>query len=95
MAMLKADTEHMNASAQKVAATMEQVRAAVHTLRAELENLNASWQGQAASNFQAVVAQWSSAEAHVYASLDSIGVALRHASAAYQDVEGNNARLFL
>ncbi|NUP74074.1 MAG: WXG100 family type VII secretion target [Sinomonas sp.] len=84
----------MSVSAQKVATTMESVRAEVHALRAALEDLNGSWQGQAATNFQAVVAQWGGAEAQVYATLDLIGAALRNASVAYQEVELNNARLF-
>jgi WXG100 family type VII secretion target len=94
MAVLKADTEHMSASAQKVAAAVERVRAEVRSLRVDLESLNGSWQGLAATNFQAVVVQWSGTQTQVEGSLDAIGLALQQASSAYQEIESNNARLF-
>ena len=94
MAVLKADTEHMDAGAQRVAATIESVRAEVLGMRGALEDLQGSWQGQAATNFQAVVAQWGAAESQMHATLDTIAAALRHASSAYSEVEGSNARLF-
>lgn len=95
MAVLKADTEHMNASAQKVAAAVERVRAEVRSLRVDLEGLGASWQGQAATNFQGVVAQWAGTHVQVESSLDAIGLALQQASVGYQEIESSNARLFL
>jgi WXG100 family type VII secretion target len=94
MAMLRADTEHMSASAQKVAAAVERVRAEVRSLRIDLESLNGSWQGQAATNFHSVVAQWGGTQTQVEAALDAIGIALHQASSAYQDIESSNARLF-
>ncbi|MDQ4503191.1 WXG100 family type VII secretion target [Sinomonas sp. ASV322] len=94
MAVLKADTERMSASANKVAATVERVRAEARSLCLDLELLAECWQGEAATSFQAVIAQWNHAEAQVETSLDSIGVALQHASVGYQDVEGRNALLF-
>jgi WXG100 family type VII secretion target len=94
MAMLRADTEHMSGSAQKVAAAVERVRAEVRSLRVDLESLTGSWQGQAASNFQAVVAQWGGTHTQVETALDAIGLALQQASAGYQEIETSNARLF-
>lgn len=94
MTVLRADTEHMSASAQKVAAAVERVRAEVRSLQSDLDGLGASWQGLAAANFQSVVAQWAGTHAQVEATLDAIGIALHQASAGYQEVESSNARLF-
>jgi len=59
-----------------------------------LEELQSSWRGAAATNFQALVVEWSLTQGKVEASLASINQALSSAAANYDQTELSNAQRF-
>ncbi|MDN5754213.1 MAG: WXG100 family type VII secretion target [Arthrobacter sp.] len=94
MSSFSANTAEMRGRAQAVQGTIERLRAEVNTMQAGLRDLESSWHGAAASNFQAVVADWRATQMKVEESLTAINTALSHASQQYDDAEAANARMF-
>ena len=64
-------------------------------MHGQLSTLQSSWQGDAATAFQALVADWRSTQARVEESLSSINLSLGQAGQQYADIEASNARLFV
>jgi WXG100 family type VII secretion target len=56
--------------------------------------LQGSWTGQAASAFQAVVADWTATQRRVEESLQLLNTGLAQAGQHYAEIELQNARLF-
>ncbi len=64
-------------------------------MRRGLEELEATWRGgTAATNFQALVLEWSLTQSKVEASLASINIALSSAATSYLEVEQGNTQRF-
>jgi WXG100 family type VII secretion target len=59
-----------------------------------LDELQATWRGSAATNFQALVAEWTLTQGKVEASLASINLALSSAADTYAQAEQGNAQRF-
>ena len=59
-----------------------------------LEDLQGVWQGQAATGFAALTAQWRATQYQVRDTLDSIQVALGQAGRQYAETEAATARMF-
>jgi WXG100 family type VII secretion target len=74
---------------------MGQIQGEVASLLGHLVNLQGSWTGQAATAFQAVIAEWRATQQHVEQSMSSIDQGLVLVARQYAEVETNNARLFL
>ncbi|HXD28047.1 WXG100 family type VII secretion target [Arthrobacter sp. JSM 101049] len=94
MGSFAANTDDMRGRAQAVQGTIERLRSEVDTMQAGLRDLESSWHGAAASNFQAVVADWRATQLKVEQSLTGINTALAHASQQYDEAEAANARMF-
>jgi 6 kDa early secretory antigenic target len=71
------------------------IRTEVSAMMRHLTDLQAGWRGGAASAFGAVLADWSSTQRQVEASLDQITAALGTAAQHYADAEQQASRLFL
>ncbi|MRG61015.1 WXG100 family type VII secretion target [Agromyces sp. CFH 90414] len=91
----RVDGEHVQAATRSAQAMMDRIQADVSNLLGQLTGLQSSWSGQAASAFQAAVADWRATQAQVEQSLAGLNQALGVAGAQYLDVEQANARLFL
>ena len=61
---------------------------------ARLDDLQGSWRGSAATNFQALITEWTLTQGRVEASLASINTALASAAATYAQAEQGNTQRF-
>lgn len=74
-----------------VANTAARIQSRLDDLKRFLAPLAATWEGQAATEYQARQRQWDNAAAGLAAVLARIGVALGEAHDAYRQVEQTNA----
>lgn len=75
-----------------VASTATRIQQRLEDLRRYVAPLAATWEGEAAAEYQARQRQWDSAAAGLADVLARIGVALGHAHEAYRQVEHANAQ---
>lgn len=94
MSIISVDTELLQLKSANVKATVDRISADVQTMKRGLDELQATWHGSAATNFQALVAEWTLTQGKVEASLASINLALNTAAASYAQAELNNAQRF-
>ena len=94
MSSFTANTVEMRSKALAVQGTIERVRSEINAMQAGLRELEGTWQGAAAANFQAVVADWHATHLKVEESLAGITSALGRASQHYDDAEQANASMF-
>lgn len=95
MTRYQVDSEAVFSAVGAVRSSMDRIQAEVGGLHGQLVNLQQSWTGQAASAFQGVVTDWRATQQRVEESLASINLALGQAAQQYDDIEQQNARLFL
>ncbi len=95
MPRFSVDSEAVFAAQSAVGTTIGRVQADVASLLAQLTNLQGSWNGEAATAFQGVVADWRATQARVEESIAAINRALGAAGSQYLEVEQANARMFL
>ena len=94
MSIISVDTELLQLKSANVKATVERISSDVQSMKLGLDELQASWRGSAASNFQALVAEWALTQGRVEASLASINLALNAAAANYDQTELANTQRF-
>jgi 6 kDa early secretory antigenic target len=94
MTRYQIDSEAVAAATASVQATASRIQADVSSLHARLLDLQGSWTGQAASAFQAVVADWTATQRRVEESLQMLNTGLARAGQHYAEIEMQNARLF-
>ncbi|MDQ0754111.1 WXG100 family type VII secretion target [Arthrobacter sp. B3I4] len=94
MSIISVDTELLQLKSANVQATVERISADVQAMKRGLDELQTSWRGAAATNFQALLAEWALTQGKVEASLASINLALNSAAANYAQAELNNAQRF-
>jgi early secretory antigenic target protein ESAT-6 len=76
---------------QNVAGTAQKMNAQLEDLQRTLQPLVATWQGEAATDYQAKKKQWDTAAADLNQVLAQIGTALGQANEGYQQTERVNA----
>lgn len=81
----------LGAAQGDVATTASRITGQLEDLKRFLAPMVATWQGQAAAEYQLKQRQWDSAAADIAAVLAQIGVALGSANDSYQQVERVNA----
>ncbi len=94
MTVYTVDSEAVLSTTATARASMARIQSEVGGLHHHLTALQSSWTGQAASGFQALVAEWRATQLRVEENLEALGAALGHAGQQYQDIEVSNARLF-
>ncbi|MEV4952636.1 MULTISPECIES: WXG100 family type VII secretion target [Paenarthrobacter] len=94
MSVISVDTELLQLKSANVKGTVDRISSDVQTMRRGLEELEATWRGTAATNFQALVLEWSLTQSKVEASLASINIALSSAATSYLEVEQGNTQRF-
>ena len=94
MSVISVDTELLQLKSANVKGTVDRISSDVLTMRRGLEELEATWRGTAATNFQALVVEWSLTQSKVEASLASITMALSSAATTYSEVEQGNTQRF-
>lgn len=95
MSVISVDTELLQLKSANVKGTVDRISSDVQTMRRGLEELEATWKGTAATNFQALVLEWSMTQSKVEASLASITMALASAATSYSEVEQGNTQRFM
>lgn len=95
MTRYQVDSEAVVAATGSVRAAVGRIQAEVSGLHSQLVNLQSSWTGPAATAFQGVVSDWTVVQRKVEENLTAINAALANASRVYEEVEQQNARLFL
>lgn len=88
------DSEAVAAASAGVRAAIDRIQSEVTSLNGRLVDLQSTWTGQAATAFQAVVADWTATQRRVEESLGGISSALALAGQQYAEIEQQNARLF-
>ncbi|HEY3572216.1 MAG TPA: WXG100 family type VII secretion target [Arthrobacter sp.] len=94
MSIISVDTDLLQAKSANVRATVDRISADVRAMKHGLDELQATWRGSAATNFQALVAEWTLTQGKVEASLASINLALSSAADTYAQAEQGNAQRF-
>ena len=94
MSTFSTNTGEMQIKSQAVMNTIDRLRTEVNTMQMNLDQLQGTWQGSAATSFQAIVAEWRGTHVRIEEALASIATALQHASAQYEEVEQVNTSLF-
>ena len=94
MSIISVDPELLELKSANVKATVDRISADVQTMKRGLDELQATWRGSAATNFQALVAEWALTQGKVEASLASINLALNSAAASYAQAELHNTQRF-
>lgn len=94
MTRYQIDSEAVVAATSSVQAAASRIQADVSGLHSQLVALQGSWTGQAASAFQAVVADWTATQRRVEESLQLLNTGLAQAGQHYAEIELQNARLF-
>jgi WXG100 family type VII secretion target len=73
------------------AAELEQM---LQSVQSQIESLRSTWQGQAAANFDALMAQWTQDVQGINQVLSQVSQHLNQASHAYSDTDTSIARGF-
>jgi WXG100 family type VII secretion target len=94
MTRYQIDSEAVAAATASVQAAASRIQADVSGLHSRLLELQGSWTGQAASAFQAVVADWTATQRRVDESLQLLNTGLAQAGQHYAEIELQNARMF-
>ncbi len=91
MSEIRVTFGELSVAQQNVGATAQRITSQLADLRRFLAPMTATWEGQAAQDYQARQQQWDTAAADLNAVLTQIGVALGAANDNYQAVERINA----
>lgn len=94
MSIISVDTELLQLKSANVKATVERISSDVQTMKRGLDELQSTWRGSAATNFQALVTEWTLTQGKVEASLASINMALASAASTYAQAEQGNTQRF-
>lgn len=94
MTRYQVDSEAVLGATAAVRTSVDRIQAEVSGLYGQLTSLQASWSGQAATAFQAVVTDWRATQQRVEESLAAINHALTLAGQQYAEIEAQNVRLF-
>lgn len=94
MTRYQVDSEAVLGAEIALRATGGRLQSEVSGVVAQLVSLQDSWTGQAASAFQAVLADWRATQQRVEESLAGLSHALGRAGQQYAEAERANASLF-
>ncbi len=94
MSIISVDTELLQLKSANVRSTIERISADVQAMKRGLDELQGTWRGTAATNFQALVTDWTLTQGRVEASLSSINTALATAAMSYSQTEQGNTQRF-
>ncbi|MCA4133816.1 WXG100 family type VII secretion target [Arthrobacter sp. M4] len=94
MSIISVDTELLQLKSTQIRSTVERIGADVQAMKHGLDELQATWKGSAATNFQALITEWTATQNKVEASLASINAALDSAATSYLQTEQGNTQRF-
>jgi len=91
MSEIRVNYGDLSAASGNVAGTAQRMRSQLDDLKRFIAPMVATWEGAAATEYQAKQRQWDTAAADLTAVLTQIGAALGTANESYQQVESANA----
>ena len=94
MSRFEVDSARVGEASAAVRTSVGTISTEVDQMMRNLLDLQTSWRGQAATQFQGVVADWRATQERVRQSLEDISAALAAAGQQYAEVEQANARMF-
>jgi len=94
MSKFEVDSVDVAHAARTVESTGVAVRSEVAAMLHRLEELEATWRGEAAARFVALVTDWRGVQARVDEALDGIQAAMVGAARTYEDAEASATALF-
>ncbi|MBG6057191.1 early secretory antigenic target protein ESAT-6 [Cryobacterium sp. MP_M5] len=94
MTRYQVDSEAVLSTTVTSRASMGRIQSEVAALIALLTALEGTWSGQAATAFQAAVADWRAAQEQLAQCAEALGQALSQAGQQYAEIEQANVRLF-
>ncbi len=94
MTRYQVDSEAVLSTTVTARASMGRIQSEVAALISLLTALEGTWSGQAASAFQAAVADWRATQDQVAQCAEALGQALSQAGQQYAEIEQANVRLF-
>jgi WXG100 family type VII secretion target len=94
MSRFEVDSAQVAQASAAVQGSVGTITGEVDRMMRHLLDLQGSWQGQAASSFQGVVAEWRSTQERVRACLEDINRALAAAGQSYAAAEADAVRMF-
>jgi WXG100 family type VII secretion target len=89
------DSDQVAQASAAAGRSVAAVRTEVAGLLRHLTDLQSVWRGGAATAFDGLLADWSTTQQRVEASLDQITAALAAAASTYAEAEQNASRLFV
>ena len=95
MTRYQVDSDAVAATTAAVRGSIGRIQAEVGALHGQLVSLQSSWTGQASVAFQSVVSDWRATQLRVEENLAAISATLAQAGRLYEEIEQQNARLFL
>ena len=90
----RVDSAQVVEASTAVQATAQSISADVDRMMRQLVQLQSCWQGQGATSFERVVAEWRATQEKVRAVLDDLQRALALAGRTYADAEAAAVRMF-
>ncbi|MDM7830509.1 WXG100 family type VII secretion target [Cellulomonas edaphi] len=94
MSRYEVDSAQVTATAAAVQSRATTIRSEVAAMQRQLVALQDTWRGSAATQFAAVMHEWSTASARLDHALGRIGDAMQAAGRTYADAEAQAARMF-
>lgn len=94
MDQVGADFGRLAATHEHLVASVAQMNGQLNNLRDYLKPLVATWEGEAAANYQALQNKWDTAAADLNSVLQRIGGALGETNSEFQATERSNAARF-
>lgn len=95
MTRYQVDSEAVITATTTARASIGRFQAEAAALQSSLTGLQGTWSGAAATAFQGLLGEWTSAYQRVEQALAAMTEALAHAGQGYAEVEQQAARLFL
>ncbi|MFN4002922.1 WXG100 family type VII secretion target [Microcella sp.] len=95
MTRYQVDSEAVLAATTATRASIGRLQAEAAGLQSNLTGLQSTWSGTAATAFQGLLGDWTSAYQRLEQALGAMTEALAHAGQGYAEVEQQAARMFL
>lgn len=89
------DTERIQAASTDMSSIAGEIESSVSAMHSRLTSLQGAWTGVAATEFQGLVAEWTSLQQRVRSDLAQIAALTARASGTYQQTEDGVRGLFV
>lgn len=95
MTRYQVDSDAMLSATAATRGSISRLQAEAAGLQSNLTGLQSAWSGAAATAFQSVLVEWTTAYQRVEQTLTAMNEALSHAGQGYAEVEQQAARMFM